>query len=160
MEPCARRPQFLGVVALTVLAGVLAGCTPGVGLAALRTEPVLDPPGAAASELARGERRPEAGIFLGPTSGYVRVVHASPEERETVIEHYLEEHDARYGFAVNDRYLSASGSGTATLLNGRHGDIRTTVRVDTAAPTGPDALDVPDPPLDTVTIVTVIVQSP
>lgn len=151
-----RRRVWLTLV-LVVLAAV--ACTPGVGLDALRAEPVLDPPGSA-SELARGERSPEGGLFLGTTSGYVQVVHASPDEPDAVVEHYLREHDARYGFAVNDRTLSASGSGTATVLNGARDEVRVAVRVDTAAPSGPDALDVPDPPDDTVTIVTVMVQSP
>lgn len=158
LRPAGARGR--GWLAVGLMIGVAVACTPGVGLDALRTEPVLDTPGSAASELARGERRPEGGLFLGSTSGYVQIIHASPEEPDVVVEHYLREHDGRYGFAVNDRYLSASGSGTATVLNGARDEVRVAVRVDTAAPSGLDALEVPAPPEGTATIVTVMVQSP
>jgi hypothetical protein len=82
-------------------------------------------------------------------------------------------HGSNYGFTINDRYLSASGRGTATVLEHVHhqrpylsagrdvsGDVRVSVRVDTAAPVGPDSPVVSPPPEGTTTIVTVTVQSP
>jgi hypothetical protein len=154
----ALRPCRLLTLVIVVVA--TAACTPGAGMEVLRSEPVLAPPGDAAVELGRSEREPEWGPFLGNVSGYVQVIHASPEAPEVVVERYLETHGAHYGFSVNDRYLSASGRGTATVLAASRADVRVSVRVDTAAPAGPDAPEVSPPPEGTTTIVTVIVQSP
>jgi hypothetical protein len=152
--------RLLRVLLLVVVVIATVSCTPGAGMEVLRSEPVLAPPGDAAVELGRSERQAEWGLFLGPTSGYVRMIHASPETAEEVIEWYLETHGPDYGFSVNDRYLSASGSGTATLLAATRADVRVAVRVDSAAPAGPDAPELSPPPEDTTTVVSVIVQSP
>jgi hypothetical protein len=151
---------LLRVLLLVIVVVVAAACTPGAGMSVLRAEPALAPPGDAAIELGRSEREPEWGPFLGNVSGYVQVIHASPEAPEKVVEWYRETQGAHYAFSVNDRYLSASGRGTATVLTASRADVRVSVRVDTAAPAGPDAPELSPPPVDTVTIVTVIVQSP
>jgi hypothetical protein len=150
--------RCLGLTYALGAAVLLAGCAPGVSHDQLQAEPVLTPP-PGASELGSTERTAERSL-LGDVSGYVRVFYATPTDPEELVEHYLDEHDGTYGFAVNDRHGSRSGSGRATVLTASRGDVRVSVFIDTVPRTGPDDPELLPVPAEADAVATVLVQSP